>query len=183
MAISVPDSIRPLRRAEYDRLVASGAFASEHIELLEGVLVRMSPSGAPHSSAVQKLNALLLPALVGRAAVRIQSPFAALDASEPEPDVAVVPVGDYYTEHPMRAYLVIEVAESSLDRDRGIKQRIYARAGVPDYWVVDVRGRCIEVYRDAGLEGYRSTRRIEHGGSIALVEFGDIVIRVADILR
>src|SRR5262249_47478229 len=108
MAMPVPDVIRPLRRAEYDQLVALGAVEDERIELLEGQLVGMTPIGAPHSSAVQKLNALLVPALAGRASVRIQSPFAALDTSEPEPDVAIVPLGDYDTEHPNQAYLVIE---------------------------------------------------------------------------
>src|SRR5262249_61644787 len=90
-----PEGFRPLRRVEYDKLIELGAFQNEHIELLEGLLVPMSPIGPPHSSSVQKLNELLLPKLLGRATVRIQSPFAALEISEPEPDVAVVPLGDY----------------------------------------------------------------------------------------
>ncbi|HEY6726730.1 MAG TPA: Uma2 family endonuclease, partial [Polyangiaceae bacterium] len=117
--------IRPLRRQEYDQLVALGAFVDERIELLEGQLVPMSPIGPPHSSAVQTLTELLLPALLGRARVFSQSPFAALDSSEPDPDVAIVPLGDYHHEHASEAYLIIEVAQSSLARDRGQKQRIY----------------------------------------------------------
>ena len=112
MAMPLPEEIRPLRREEYDRLVALGAFANERIELLEGQLVQMSPIGPPHSSAVQKLVELLLPALLGRASVFVQSPFGALDSSEPEPDVAVVPFGDYHLEHPTElvAYAALGVA-------------------------------------------------------------------------
>src|SRR5450631_1217800 len=108
MATSAAEVIRPLRRVEYDQLVALGAFQDERIELLDGALVAMSPIGAPHSSAVQKLTRLLVLALVGCAEVRPQLPFAALEFSEPEPDLAVVPLGDYDTEHPAQAHLVIE---------------------------------------------------------------------------
>ena len=92
MATDPAMPFRPLRRVEYDKLIELGAFQGEHIELLEGQLVPMSPIGPPHSSTMQRLNALLLPALLGRATVRIQDPFAAHDLSEPEPDVAVVPL-------------------------------------------------------------------------------------------
>jgi Uma2 family endonuclease len=168
---------------EYDRLVQLGHFQDERIELLEGRLVEMSPIGPPHSSGVQKLTALLVPALASRATVRIQSPFAALDTSEPEPDVAVVPSGGYDTAHPREAYLVIEVAESSLVRDRGIKQRVYAASGVPEYWIVNVPEGCIEVYRDPRGDVYASRQRIPHTGSIAIARFPDVLVRVRDVVR
>jgi len=95
MATSAAEVIRPLRRVEYDQLVALGVFQDERIELLEGALVAMRPIGAPHSGAVQKLDRLLVLALEGRGAVRCQSPFAALEFSEPEPDFVVVPPADY----------------------------------------------------------------------------------------
>ena len=183
MAMPLPEEIRPLRREEYDRLVELGAFADERIELLEGQLVQMSPIGPPHSGSVQELTMLLVPALVGRAIVRVQSPFGALDSSEPEPDVAVVPLGDYHLAHPTEAHLIIEVAESSLQRDRGVKQRIYARAGVPEYWIVNTEGRCIEVHTDPGLEGYASRQVVEHDASVAPRAFPDVVLEVRRILR
>src|SRR5262245_3626368 len=115
-----PDvAIRPLRRVEYDKLVELGVFQGEHIELLEGRLVHMSPIGPPHSSTLDKLAALCFRQLGDRARIRIQSAFAALDTSEPEPDLAIVPLGSYETEHPRSAELIIEVAESSLAYDRG----------------------------------------------------------------
>lgn len=182
MAMPVPDVIRPLRRAEYDQLIALGAFQDERIELLEGQLVAMTPIGAPHSSAIQVLTMLLVPALLGRASVRIQSPFAALDTSEPEPDVAIVPLGAYRTEHPSEAYLLIEVAESSLGRDRGLKQRIYARAGVPEYWIVNIAERCIEVYREPRHDGYALCERVPHGGAVAPLHFSDVRVEVAEVV-
>jgi Uma2 family endonuclease len=183
MAMPVPERIRPLRRVEYDRLVELGHFEGERIELLEGRLIEMTPIGPPHSSGVQKLTVLLVRALADRATVRIQCPFAALDTSEPEPDVAVVPLGDYDTEHPSEAYLIIEVAESSLLRDRGVKQRIYAASGVPEYWVVDVQRKCIEVYRDPRGQKYHSLETVPHTGSIAVGRFPDVVVRVRDVMR
>ncbi len=183
MAMPMSREIRPLRRQEYDQLVALGAFVDERIELLEGQLVPMSPIGPPHSSAVQTLTELLLPALLGRARVFSQSPFAALDSSEPDPDVAIVPLGDYHHEHASEAYLIIEVAQSSLARDRGQKQRIYARAGVPEYWIVDVEGRAIEVHREPGYEGYAVREVVGYEGSLAPHAFPDVVVEVRRILR
>ena len=126
---------------------------------------------------------LLVPPLVGRAIVRIQSPFAALDTSEPEPDVAIVPTGDYHREHPSEACLIIEVAQSSLRLDRGQKQRIYAQAGVPEYWIVNVPERCIEVYTDLGREGYATHEIVAHEGSVAPRAFPDVVVEVRRVLR
>jgi Uma2 family endonuclease len=179
----VPERIRPLRRVEYDQLIELGAFRNEKIELIEGLLVPISSIGPPHNSAVQKLTALLLPPLLGRAAVRPQLSFAALELSEPEPDIAVVPPGDYDTAHPDRAYLIIEVAESSLSFDRGAKQRLYAACGVPEYWIVNVVEKVIEVYREPASGGYARVERYERGQSVRLLQFDDLEIRVADVMR
>src|SRR4051812_37720826 len=166
-----PERIRPLRRAEYDQLIQLGAFQNEKIELIEGQLVPMSPIGPPHSSAVQKLTALLVPAFAGRAAVRIQLPFAALDISEPEPDVAVVPSGDYDDDHPARAYLIIEVAESSLSFDRGVKLRLYAACGVPEYWIVNVADKSIEVHTEPSGGTFAKVDRFERGQTLRPKQF------------
>jgi Uma2 family endonuclease len=87
--------LRPLKRAEYDSLVESGAFAGERLELINGVMVETSPQDARHAFAVQQLTAVLSERLRGRAITRIQLPIALSDDSEPEPDVAVVALGDY----------------------------------------------------------------------------------------
>ena len=183
MATSAAEVIRPLRRVEYDQLVALGAFEDERIELLDGELVAMSPIGAPHSGAVQKLNRLLVLALEGRAAVRCQCPFAALEHSEPEPDFTVVPSADYDLDHPSEAYLVVEVAESSLAKDRGRKLRLYASCAVPEYWVVNLPERCVEVYTEPSPGTYAQAARYEPGQSIALAVFPDIAFAVSDFLK
>ena len=183
MALSDPGRGRPLRRVEYDKLIELGAFENERIELLDGVLVPMSPIAPPHASAVQKLGELLIPVLLGRASVRIQNPFAALEISEPEPDVVVAPRSDYDTAHPADAHLIIEVSESSLKQDRGIKRRIYAECGVPEYWVVNLVEHRIEVHTDPALGAYRSVVLYERGQSIRLQFFPDVEIRVLDVIK
>jgi Uma2 family endonuclease len=178
MAQPAPETIRPLRRVEYDQLVQLGAFGGERIELLEGALVQMSPIGSPHAFVVTRLTELLVLSLSGRAMVRVQLPFAAGELSEPEPDFAIVPLGDYYDEHPKTALWIIEVASSSLVHDRGIKQRIYAQAGVPEYWIIDVSARRIEVLRDPHGDGYRSSAQIAAGERVAPAAFPDLTLSV-----
>ena len=183
MATSAAEVIRPLRRVEYDQLVLLGAFQDERVELLEGALVTMSPIGPPHDSTVQRLTRLLVLALEGRAAVRCQSSFAASELSEPEPDFTVVPLADYDIDHPSKAYLIIEVADSSLATDRGKKLRLYANCGVPEYWVVNLLERCIEVYTQPSPGEYARVERYERGQSIRPLAFADVSFAVSDVLK
>ena len=178
-----PEKPRPLKRAEYDKLVSMGAFEDERVELLHGTLVAMSPQDPRHTTPIQQLTMLLAPALVGRALVRIQAPFAASDDSEPEPDVAVVPLGDYKADHPQRAHLVIEVALSSTKKDRLVKAPLYAQSGVDEYWLVDVTAGVIEVYRSPSPNGYAAMTKHVTGDVIAMAAFGDVSIAVDDVFR
>jgi Uma2 family endonuclease len=178
------ERLRPLRRVEYDRLVELGFFdEDEKIELLDGVIVQMTPQGLEHAAAIEVLTHRLVLALATRARVRVQLPFAASDISEPEPDLAVVPLGDPRLSHPEQALLLIEVADSSLGKDRRVKARIYAAAGVPEYWLVDVAGRSIEVRTDPGDDTYRHVRVMRQGETIRLQAFPDVEIAVSDIVR
>src|SRR5688572_6382760 len=139
--------LRPLRREEYDRLVDLGTFEGEHVELLYGRLVQMAPQREEHAGSLVRLTSLLVRQLGDRAQVRVQLPFVAPDESEPEPDVAVVPPGDPFGGHPDRALLTIEVSKTSQEKDRGPKGALYAAAGVPEFWLVDVAHRRVERYR------------------------------------
>ncbi len=141
-----PEQRRPLRRTEYERLVELGAFKDERVELLFGMLVAMSPQGAFHFEVVSRLARLLDRRLGDRADVRSQGPLALADDSEPEPDVMVLPPGDYRHELPRTAWLVVEVAATSANDDRSIKGRLYARARIPEYWLVDLAAGVVEVY-------------------------------------
>jgi Uma2 family endonuclease len=178
------ERLRPLRRVEYERLGEEGFFdEDDRVELLEGVIVQMSPRGTRHDAAIERLNRLFVLALDQRAAVRPQLAYAASDISEPEPDLAVVPPGDHDREHPSEAFLLVEVADSSLSKDRRIKTRIYAAAAVPEYWVVDVNAGTIEVRTEPGSDGYGDLRVARPGETIRLQAFPDLEIAVSDVLR
>jgi Uma2 family endonuclease len=183
MATSAVEVIRPLRRVEYDQLVKLGVFEDERIELLDGVMVAMSPIGPPHCATVTRLTELLVLALHGRALVRCQLSYAANELSEPEPDFAVVAPGDHDLDHPSEAYLVIEVSESSLAKDSGKKLRLYASCGIQEYWVVNLPERCIEVYTGPTPGAYANLERYERGQEIRLVAFPDVSFAVSDVLK
>jgi Uma2 family endonuclease len=177
-----PERVRPLRREEYERLVELGCFENEKIELLEGWLIAMSPPGVGHAYAVQELTMLLVPAVVGRAIVRVQSSFALAEYSEPEPDVVVVAAQDYSRAHPRQALLMIEVAESSLRKDRRIKAGLYAREGVPEYWIVALSERVIEVYREPRDGKYTQVTQHAMGETVRPQAFPDVEVPVADVI-
>ena len=158
---------RRFSRAEYDRLIELGVFQpGEAIELIGGELMVAEPQGAAHYTAIQKTAKALEAAFGPGWAVRTQGPIGLDDDSEPEPDVAVVPGGpdDYGRAHPSRPALTVEVAESSLAVDRQHKGSLYARAGLPDYWILNLVDRVLEVYREPAPDaaapfGWRYARR------------------------
>ena len=180
-SLLLPERPRPLKRAEYDRLVELGVFEDERVELLHGVLVDMSPNRPGHASPIDRLNAILTPALSGRAIVRVQLPLVAHDESEPEPDVAVVPLGDYRSHHPAAAPLVIEVALSSLNKDRRVKAPLYAASGFGEYWIVNVVEQVIETYLRPEAGGYVLVGRHAAGDVLRPEAFPDIAVSVADV--
>jgi Uma2 family endonuclease len=162
---------RRFTREEYYLLGAMGFFRGERVELIEGDIIQMSPVSAEHVTCVHRMFQWLLQ-VFHDATVRMQSPLN-LGDSEPEPDIAVVPgkAGDYAHAHPTTALLVVEVAQTSLEYDREVKAPLYARAGIPEYWIVNLDGQCIEVYRDPAPMGegfgYRSRRIYMKGEQIA----------------
>ncbi|MCC7534572.1 MAG: Uma2 family endonuclease [Deltaproteobacteria bacterium] len=174
--------IRRLRRTDYDRLIESGAFDHERVELVRGVIVEMAPHGPIHAALIQRLSHLLLPPLLSRALVRVQLPLLGPDESEPEPDLAVVPLGDYLGAHPSAAHCVIEVADTTLAYDRETKGPLYAAMGVAEYWIVNVRGDRIDVYREPSDDGYAVAQPHRRGQRIGLLAFPDVTIDPTDVL-
>jgi Uma2 family endonuclease len=168
-----PIRTRRWTRAEYDRLIAEGRFRpDERLELLGGHLVVREPQGSRHSAAIELALHALQQAFGSPWRVRVQLPVALDPESEPEPDLCVV-VGDPRSRalaHPSHPILVVEVADSSLDLDREHKGSLYARAGLEDYWIVNLVDRQVEVYRRPAAEplapfGWRYAERSVHGAS------------------
>jgi len=141
---------RKWTRAEYERLVEVEILGPEdRVELLGGAMICKEPQYSPHATSILLVQRALTAAFGPGWDVRSQMPVALDDESEPEPDVAVVPgePRDYRDAHPTRPVLVVEVALSRLGFDRDRKGSLYARAGVADYWIVNLPDRRLEVYR------------------------------------
>jgi hypothetical protein len=159
--------IRRFSRVEYEKLIDLGVFQpGEQIELIGGELMVAEPQGAAHYTAIMKTAKALDAAFGSGWHARTQGPIGLDDDSQPEPDVAIVPGGleDYGRAHPSRPVLTVEVSESSLGVDRTHKGSLYARAGLPDYWVLNLMDRVLEVYREPAPDpaapfGWRYSRR------------------------
>ena len=173
--------------AQYFDLVRQGVLQpDDRVELLEGVIVVMSPKSPWHDTAVNGALQALLRAIGTRAAVRCQSTFLLEPRSAPEPDIAVVPgaIGDYVAAHPTTALLVVECADTSLPQDRLSKSRIYAAAGIAEYWIVSRRDDAVEIFRDPDAMDavYRTRRFARRGERIALVAIPEVHVAVAELL-
>ena len=179
-------------RTEYEKLIELGIFQpGEPIELIGGELMVAEPQGALHYTAIRKTARALEAAFGPGWEVRTQGPIGLDDESEPEPDVAVVPgrPEDYRSAHPSRPVLTVEVAESSLGSDRDRKGSVYARAGLPDYWVLNLEDSVLEAYREPAADpsapfGWRYARREVFDASMQVSPLAapSARIRVADIL-
>jgi Uma2 family endonuclease len=174
-------TVAPLSRREFDELTRRGVLDDARVELLYGRVVSMSPQGGRHSYGVTELARALIPAVGSKGRVRIQMPLAVSDSSEPEPDVAIVPPGDYLDDHPTTAWLVIEVADSSLDRDRA-KAKAYAAAGVVEYWIVDLVEGVFEVHAGPSGEAYARVTRHGPGTTLRVPQFADLEVAVSAVL-
>lgn len=156
---------------DYHRMAEAGILEpDERVELIEGEIVAMAAIGSRHAGCVNTLNRLLARAVDERALVAVQNPVRLSELSEPEPDIALLrPRPDHYAEAhpgPRDVLLIIEVAETTLDFDREVKAALYAGAGVPEVWLVDLPGDRVEVHREPGPTGYRDVT--SHGRSTVL---------------
>jgi Uma2 family endonuclease len=163
--------------ARYLALVDEGVLGpDDRVELLEGVIVAMSPQNPPHASAVYRTYEALRAAIGTRALVRVQLPLVLGSLSVPEPDIAIDAV------HPTGA-LLVEVADPSL-ADRLTKAAIYAAAGIAEYWIVNLREDVVEVSRDPDRQArcYRETARVGRGERIVCTAIADVSVVVDDLL-
>jgi Uma2 family endonuclease len=167
-------------------MIAAGMFApGERVELIDGEIFQMTPQGSTHFTAIGLAEEALRKAFGAGFQVRVQGPLGITCTSEPQPDVAVVPgnAWDYWDAHPATALLLVEVSEATLEHDRQRKGSLYARAGIQDYWIVNLIDRCVEVYRQPHQGSYRSCQRFFVGDSLAPLAAPEAMVSVADIFR
>ncbi len=184
------ENTAPTRRRftveEYCAMAEAGILAEdERVELLDGEIFIMPPIGEPHEFGTDLFNRELSHRLYDRALVRVQNSIRLNDYGLPEPDIAVVRFrNDYHRNRPTPAdvLLVIEVADSSLRRDREMKLPHYAAAGIPEVWIANVPARQVEAFHDPVDGVYQSSRIVPADGQISPIAFPDVVLTVGDFL-
>lgn len=174
-----------ISRRQYEQMIEAEIFGPEdRLELLDGELIEMAPQKSRHATAIRLQEEALRNCFTQGVDIRTQRPLALDVYSEPAPDIAVVPGGpsDYRDAHPTRAELVVEVAEATLAYDRGRKLAAYARAGVPEYWILDLNSGTLEVCRHPMGEAYGERRILAADESVAPLAGNGRVMRIADLL-
>jgi Uma2 family endonuclease len=156
-------------REEYERMAAAGLFdPDQRVELIDGVVYDMTPQSSLHATAVRLVQRALERVFGEGYDVRAQVSLILDPDSEPEPDLAVVrgTTRDFRDQHPTTAVLVVEAADSSFGHDRRRKAPLYARHGIPELWIVDLRAGSVEVHREPSGDAYRSLARLGRDGSV-----------------
>jgi Uma2 family endonuclease len=185
MAVDIERPRRLFTVEEYHRMGEAGIFGEdERVELIEGEIIQMSPIGTPHIGCVINLTRLFVTRLGERAVVSPQNPVVIQPRSEPQPDLLLLrPLAvSYSRERPasQHALLAAEVADTTVRFDRIVKGRLYARAGIPEYWLCLVQERAIEVYRGPTSEGYADMTLHGPGDSVSPLSFPDVSFAVTD---
>jgi Uma2 family endonuclease len=178
---------RPLTVAEYHRMGEAGILTEDdRVELIEGQLIAMSPIGSDHSGTVNALNRMLVRAVGDRGVVAVQNPVQLDDLSEPQPDFSVLkPRADDYrraTPRPAEVLLIIEVANTSLAYDRAVKRALYARHGIPEFWIVNLAASEVEVCRTPTGDHYASVSHVGREGVLEPELLPGVTIPVAALL-
>lgn len=178
----VERSRRKIRREEYDRMVEAGLFQREHLELIRGELLAMSPIGLKHTIVVTQLYRVFVRSTPRGLLVHSQQPLICADESEPEPDLSVVPFDPAPVMHPTSALLVIEVAETSLRYDLGDKATLYAESDVLEYWVIDLEAEVVHVHRERADGRWTSISRHERTERLTPIAVPAVSLTLVELL-
>lgn len=165
---------------DYHKMIEAGLLIDRRVELLNGLIVEMSPEGPDHADLSTDAIELLMSAANERYRVRPSKPITIVGSnSEPEPDIALVKLQPYRQSHPAPndVYLIIEFSNSSLQKDTEQKRLTYAAAGIQDYWVVNLRDRQLVVYRNPLNGDYQSEQRLT-SGTITPLAFPDVMVEI-----
>jgi Uma2 family endonuclease len=173
--------------AQYERMGEAGILSeNDRVELIEGEIVEMSPIGERHAACVGRLTQVLSLLFQRQAILWIQNPIRLDDYSEPQPDVSVLkPRADFYGQAlptPADVLLIIEVSDSTLEYDRQIKVPLYARAGVPEVWIVNLADERIETYADPAAGAYQMTAVAGRGEEVRAQGLASLRLSVAEVL-
>jgi Uma2 family endonuclease len=170
---------------DYHQIIETGLLNERRVELICGEIIEMSPEGAPHSSYCCEIGEYLRKILGDRAKVREAHPITLSNSSEPEPDLAIVKIRStlYRDRHPYPEdiFWVIEIANSTVAKDIGMKKDLYADAGIKEYWVLNLPASVLVVFRDLTTSGYQSTTSFT-SGMISPLAFPDISIDIQKLL-
>lgn len=178
---------RQFNVTEYNRMAETGILSEDdRVELIEGEIIEMSPIGSRHAACVRRLDALFNRQLAGVAQVSAQNPVLLDEYSEPEPDIALLKSrDDFYAEaHPLPfdVLLIVEVADTSAEYDRKVKAPLYAQAGIPEMWLVNLPEEIIEVYTQPENGAYQNRHRFARGDSFSSTTVRELRLSVEDIL-
>jgi Uma2 family endonuclease len=169
--------------AEFHRFGDMGVFEGRGAMLIDGVILEQGPMNPPHATTLGLVEEAIRTAFGTGWWLRPQLPLVLGQDTDPEPDLAVVPGRPRdYTGHPTTADLVVEVADSSLHFDTNDKRLLYARAGIRDYWVVDINGRRLLIYRDPQAGDYAIQLALGPADVVSPLAAPAAVVRVADLL-
>ncbi|NJK77448.1 MAG: Uma2 family endonuclease [Richelia sp. CSU_2_1] len=172
--------------SEYRRMTETGILdPDERVELIDGQIISMSAKNPPHAATNLCAANYLRNLLLGLALIRIQDPVTLSAISEPEPDIAVVQIEPrfYQDFHPAPAniFLLVEVADTTLERDRNRKASAYARAGIADYWILDVNARQVYVFREPAGGSYRQETIFNEGDVLSMLAFPEIEVLISQL--
>ncbi|MGH3090591.1 MAG: Uma2 family endonuclease [Rubrobacteraceae bacterium] len=172
---------------EFYRMGEAGIFDEKsRVELIEGEVVEMNPIGSHHAGNVKRLNALFTEKVRGAAIVDVQNPVQLSEHCQPQPDLALLkPRDDFYSEShptPEDVILLVEVADTSLAHDRDVKVPLYARYGIPEYWIIDLSGREILAHSRPEDGKYRITERVKSGDTLVCRSLPDLSVKVEEVL-
>jgi len=171
---------------EYRRMTETGILnPDERVELIDGQIISMSAKNPPHAATNLCAADYLRSLLAGLALIRIQDPIALSYNSEPEPDIAVVQIDPrlYQDFHPApdNIFLLIEIADTTLETDRRRKAPAYAKAGITDYWILDVNMRQVYVFREPGETNYRQETVFNEDEVLSMLAFPEIEVQISQL--
>ncbi|MBC6477910.1 MAG: Uma2 family endonuclease [Hormoscilla sp. GM7CHS1pb] len=172
---------------DYHKMMADGVLTeSDRVELIRGEIIQMSPMGPRHTACVKRLNELFMSRLAGRITIGVQDPVELDDNSEPQPDISLLRRrADFYaTGHPQSEdiFLLVEVADSTVNYDREVKVPLYAEDNIREVWLVNINDGCLEVYREPAENGYQNVRQFQEEETVTIQAFPDVVFTVDELL-